>query len=117
MSRPLSNSVKADYVARALSLLQEVATKSGQTIPYSVLMSSLGGPGRGHIGEVLEEISSTEHAAKRPLLTAIVVRKGTTDPGEGYWGLSMHPSRPADRKERHRQSSEEQRKVWAYWKK
>ena len=39
------------------------------------------------IGRVLGEISEYEYNHNRPLISAIVFRKGTTEVGEGFYGL------------------------------
>lgn len=64
------------YAERARPILIEVARQK-KLIYYSDLMYRLGGPGRGYIGAVLDEISETELQAKRPKLSALVIRKNT----------------------------------------
>jgi len=39
------------------------------------------------IGQVLGEISESEHDQGRPFLSAIVVNKGTLIPSDGFWGV------------------------------
>lgn len=60
-------------------LLIKIARRRG-TIPYSET-----GVNRRVIGARLDDINRHEHEAKRPLLSVIVVRKGTTMPGEGFF--------------------------------
>jgi hypothetical protein len=54
------------------------AARNGKTITYGEL-----GGGRGWIGAYLYRIAHEEDAAGRPPLTALVVRKGTGQPGPG----------------------------------
>jgi hypothetical protein len=54
------------------------AARNGRTITYGEL-----GGGRGWIGAYLYRIAHEEDAAGRPPLTALVVRKGTGQPGPG----------------------------------
>ena len=65
--------------ARLRSLLIETARRR-QTIAYSET-----GVNRSVIGPLLDDINRHEHEAGRPLLTVIVVRKGTAMPGEGFF--------------------------------
>ncbi len=103
------------FVGRATRILQDVA-RSRLTTTYEELMEKMGGPGRGFVGGVLVEVCSQEHAAGRPLLTAIVVKKGSNDPGEGYWMLPMVP-KVDDVDERRKLVEAEQQRVWDYWQK
>jgi hypothetical protein len=50
-----------------------------ETIAYSVT-----GKSRAVIGPLLDEINRHEHLEGRPLISVIVVHKGTTDPGPGF---------------------------------
>jgi hypothetical protein len=42
------------------------------------------GRSRAVIGSLLDEINRHEHLEGRPLISVIVVHKGTTDPGDGF---------------------------------
>lgn len=82
---------------RARALLVEVASERG-TITYSELAQRLGfqwnhrNPNdRRLIGELLGEVSLQEYVRGRPLLTAVVLRKGGDMPGPGFRGLLDFP--------------------------
>jgi|YelNatPaOPRAMG01_1025707.scaffolds.fasta_scaffold657294_1 hypothetical protein len=45
---------------------------------------------RNRIGEILGEISTSEHDHDRPMLSAIVVLAGIGHPGEGFYNLAHH---------------------------
>ncbi len=55
------------------------AARNGHTVCYSDLPG-----GRGHIGSYLYRIADYEEEHGRPPLTALVVRKQTGRPGEGF---------------------------------
>lgn len=80
----------AGYVERAWPILMEIARQRG-TITYRELMSRLGGPGRGYIGEVVGRISEIEYQNGRPKLSAVVVNAGTSMVGVGFFGLPGTP--------------------------
>lgn len=42
---------------------------------------------RAEIGKILGEVSASEHNAKRPLLSALVIIKGTGEQGDGFYQL------------------------------
>jgi hypothetical protein len=50
-----------------------------ETVAYSETRKS-----RAVIGSLLDEINRHEHLEGRPLISVIVVRKGTSDPGPGF---------------------------------
>lgn len=79
------------YVELATKILIEVAQGKRETnlISYSELMDEMGGPGRGHIAEVLEEVSCREYKKNHPLLTALVVHKADRQPGYGFWCIRV----------------------------
>jgi hypothetical protein len=66
-----------------------------ETIAYSET-----GRSRAVIGPLLDEINRHEHLEGRPLLSVIVVRKGTTTPGDMFFGLAedLGRYRPGDDK-------------------
>ena len=74
------------YVDRAREELVRVAKKRGM-VSYSELMALMDGPGRGYIGQVLDELNKRESTIARPPLSALVLVNGTTRPGEGFFLL------------------------------
>lgn len=103
-----------DDVVHVRALLVEVATR-GETITYTELAKRAGltwdhknSNDRKLIGQLLGEVSVQEYSRGRPLLTAVVVRKGEDLPGPGFWGLQDFP-----------QTTEfcetEQRRVHDFW--
>jgi len=50
-----------------------------ETVAYSET-----GKSRAVIGPLLDEINRHEHLEGRPMLSVVVVHKGTTDPGPGF---------------------------------
>lgn len=101
------------YVENTQRVLRRLASQR-KVISYQELMNELGGPGRGYIGGVLEEVCEIESAAGRPLLTVIVVHAATNDPGPGYWMLSMVP-RVSNQRDRRILVEREQQRVFDYW--
>lgn len=72
--------------------LIEVARRSG-TVYYSQVAPLVGldmasDVDRGRLTQILDSISRSEHAAGRPLLSAVVVRKGANTPGAGFAALA-----------------------------
>ncbi|MFN3344234.1 MAG: hypothetical protein ACK412_01100 [Chloroherpetonaceae bacterium] len=65
---------------------------------------------RQRIGAILDEISTNEHNEGRPLLSAVVVKQASGEPGEGFYKLAEslkgYPSFWKD----------ELKKVHDYWK-
>jgi len=106
------------YVKLALPILVGRA-KRKKFITYSDLMNSMGGPGRGYIAEVLEEVSCTEHENERPLITALVVHKGDGLPGYGFWYIRILPNsiKNASIAAKIDFWKKEYRRVWDYWEK
>lgn len=97
--------------------------KGGKTVEYSEVASllgiDLGDPGgRVHLSKELGEISEYEHAHDRPMLSAIVVEKGSQEPARGFWSEArklgkLHSHDEADEVEFW---VKEREKVFAYWK-
>ncbi|MFN3562152.1 MAG: hypothetical protein ACK4XY_01310 [Chloroherpetonaceae bacterium] len=96
--------------------LIEIA-KQKKTITYSELSKAcqLGlkmdsEADRQRIGAILDEISTNEHNEGRPLLSAVVVKQASGEPGEGFYKLAEslkgYPSFWKD----------ELKKVHDYWK-
>lgn len=86
-----------DDLCRVRAILVEVATKQ-DTITYTALAQRAGlqwnhaNPNdRKLIGELLGAVSSQEYDRGRPLLTAVVLRKGEDVPGPGFRGLEGFP--------------------------
>ena len=108
------------YVELGRPILIEVAKgkREGKFITYQQLMDEMGGPGRGYIGEVLEEICQSEHQEGRPLLSAVVVGSKERHPGKAFWELEFVPESVRNgTKEVKKKFWEEQcRKVREQWK-
>ena len=82
---------------RARAALIEVATRH-ETITYTDFATRIGlqwnhkNPNdRKLMGQLLGEVSRQEYERGRPLLTAVVVRKGEDVPGPGFRGLEGFP--------------------------
>jgi hypothetical protein len=110
------------YVVLARPILIEVAKgkrRKDRIITYTELMDEMGGPGRGYIGELLEEVSDTEYENSRPLLSAVVVHKIGELPGNGFWELRVLPPslRNASREEKIDRWKEEHKHACEYWEK
>ncbi len=108
------------YVKLATNILQEVAkgNRKNRFITYKELMHEMGGPGRAHIAEVLDEVSCAEHAAGRPLITALVIHKGIDSrPGYGFWYISVLPNSIKNASEYDKIAfwQKECEKLWSYW--
>lgn len=77
--------------------LKEVA-RAGETITYGAIAPLAGldmgrPPDRREIGRILETISIREHEARRPLLSAVVVRSICRYPGRGFFTLAQRLGR------------------------
>jgi len=107
------------YVELVTPILIEVAKgkREDRVITYKNLEKEMGGPGRGYIGEVLEEVSDREYEQNRPLLSALVVRKDNKRPSHGFWELRVLPPslRNASRQEKVDRWKQEHRKACEYW--
>jgi hypothetical protein len=78
-----------DFPPELYDRLQEIARRGG-TANYSELAPLLGidtgNPYFGvRIGQLLDEVNYTEHAAGRPLLSAAVIAKESGMPGAGFF--------------------------------
>jgi hypothetical protein len=91
--------INVQVIRDACDIIQQRA-QSRQTITYADLMVQL--KHRGHrkinrrtIGHIVGEVSTQVAQVTNPSIypSAIVVRKDTNKPGEGFWGLDMgtHP--------------------------
>jgi hypothetical protein len=107
------------YVSLAKTILIDVAKgkRKRKYITYKELMDEMHGPGRAHIGEVLEEVSCNEASENRPLLSAIVIHKSDRLPGDGFWkiGIIRENLERASQTERDAFWQEQCNKVWTYW--
>jgi len=108
------------YVELATNILIEVAQGKRETklISYSELMDEMGGPGRGHIAEVLEEVSCREYEKNHPLLTALTVHKVDRQPGYGFWYIRVLPESVKNASDIQKKAfwRQERDRVWGYWK-
>jgi hypothetical protein len=71
--------------AKLYGLLIQTA-RQRKTIAYSET-----GRSRAVIGPLLDEINRHEHSEARPLLSVIVVHKGTTEPGDMFFACATRP--------------------------
>lgn len=108
------------YATLATAILKEVAQgkRQGKVIKYKELMREMGGPGRGYIAEVLEEVSCNEHANGRPFITALVVHSIDKLPGAGFWRIRVFPDtlKNASKMQKVAFWQQECERVWNYWK-
>ena len=98
--------------------LHETARQSG-TVYYSEIAPLLGidtgDPYFGaRIGRILDEVNHAEHAAGRPLLSAVVIAKETGIPGEGFFTCTRNLRRYTGRDDL-AYWVEELRSVHDYW--
>ena len=107
------------YVGLATNILIEVAQgkRGTKLISYSELMDEMGGPGRGHIAEVLEEVSCREYEKNHPLLTALAVHKIDRQPGYGFWCIRVLPESVKNASDLQKKTfwRQERDRVWEYW--
>jgi len=107
------------YVELARPILIEVAKgkRGDRSITYKQLMDEMGGPGRGYIGEVLEEVSDREYENSHTILAALVVLKDNRKPGAGWWELRILPPslRNASREEKIDRWKKEYKHACEYW--
>lgn len=87
-----------DQLIRVRAILIEVASQEDGTISYSDLAKRAGlqfnhrlANDRRVFGLLLGDVSRQEYARGRPLLTAVVVRKGEGKPSPGFMGLEGFP--------------------------
>ena len=69
------------------------AARSGEPVNYSDIAPLAGlnmdlAHDRNQIAGILDDISRAEHDAGRPLLSAVVIRKGENMPGNGFFTLA-----------------------------
>ena len=108
------------YVRLATNILIEVAQgkRESNLISYKVLMDEMGGPGRGHISEVLDEVSCREYEKNHPLLSALAVHKIGRQPGYGFWYIMVLPESVKCASDIQKKAfwRQERDRVWEYWK-
>lgn len=105
-------------MADVVEELRRVARSGGVTHYFSLAplagVSIGDAAGRLRVAEILKQISTEEHAAGRPLLSAVVVMKGKKLPGAGFFGLAQRVGLydGADPQAFWRR---EVQRVWDYW--
>lgn len=82
----LSQEVLERHVQAARDYLVHAAHYH-QVVDYSHVYRAMG-TGRAYIGQVLDELNRREHAAGRPLLSAIVVTKEGGAPSRGFFTVA-----------------------------
>ena len=88
------------------------AARAHDFIEYGQVINRVGA-GRGYIGQVLDELNRREYAKGRPLLSSIVVHRGSRNPGDGFWSLPMLPPFTSESARRAFLKAEQER-VWAF---
>jgi hypothetical protein len=81
----------------------------------AILAYSETGRSRAVIGPLLDEINRHEHSEARPLLSVIVVRKGTTEPGEMFWSLAQDLGRYRSGEDKKAFTAREREAVFRTW--
>jgi hypothetical protein len=80
----LSERLLRRYVPEAREYLVKAA-RDHRTVPYGEIMNRIGG--RGYVGQVLDALNVEENDQRRPLLSAIVVRKDARRSSYGFFDL------------------------------
>jgi hypothetical protein len=118
---PLRQQKLQKYVNLATTILIDVArgNRGDKFITYKELMTEMGGPGRGYIGEVLEEVCCNEYSKNRLLLSAVVIHKTDGLPGEGFWKIRVIPDviKNASKTVKEAFWHYQCNRVWRYWQK
>ena len=85
--------IPAKVISDACKIIRQMAQK-GRVVTYSELMDQLKSLGhrkisRRTIGKIVGEVSNQVSRVTNPSIypSAIVVRKDTNQPGNGFWGL------------------------------
>ena len=119
MTAALREETLISYVESATDILIDVARgrRESKFISYSELMDEMGGPGRGYIAQVLDEVSCREHEKKHPLLSALVVHKTDRQPGYGFWCIKVLPKWVKNGSDIEKKAfwRRECDRVWAHW--
>jgi hypothetical protein len=94
--------------------------RAGKTTNYGALAPLAGlnmgqAADRRAMGQILEEISVSENQAGRPMLSAVVVRADSGDPGSGFYSLARRIGKfpGGDARQFH---AEELQRVHTFWK-
>jgi len=100
---PISESTPPKYLGKKCwciiyCKLIDMARKTATPINYDPIAEIMGkSPGERmgkywpkETGHLLGEISDFEHSNGRPMLSALVINKGTEKPGEGFFKLARH---------------------------
>lgn len=100
-------------------LLRVARSGTGATTTYSEIAPLAGldmstKVGRIQIAHMLGEISTAEHEAGRPMLSALVILKGTRIPGSGFFDLAQNLGL-YDGGDKHAFWRREAERVRAYW--
>jgi len=92
--------INAQVIEDACDIIRQRAQRK-QTITYTDLMVQLKHKGhgkinRGTIGHIVGEVSTQVAQVTNPSVypSAIVIRKDTDQPGEGFWGLNSGTNPP-----------------------
>ncbi len=120
MAKALREETLRFYVESATDILIQVAQgkREDKVISYSELMDEMGGPGRGYIAEVLDEVSCRTYDKDHLLLSALVVHKIDRQPGYGFWCIRVLPETVKNASDIQKKAfwREQRDKVWGYWK-
>lgn len=104
--------IKPETIQRYLPSVREQLEKLARRREL-VSYRELGVP-RNVIGHTLAAIAEEEHAAGRPILSAIAVQKGSKRPGKGFWMLPMIVD-PGAESQRTKAWVAERDRVWDFW--
>ena len=93
--------IPAKVISDACKIIRQMAQKR-RVVTYSELMNQLKNLGhrkinRGTIGKIVGEVSNQVSRVTNPSIypSAIVVRKDTNQPGNGFWGLEEGTNPPS----------------------
>jgi hypothetical protein len=103
--------LKADTFAETCKIISKAAQEK-HLIAYSDLMQMLKKKkhekiNRRTIGHILGEVSNQVSQSTNPSVypSAIVIRKDTSEPGKGFWGLDMGTNPPSKVPQNKRQNT------------
>lgn len=108
--------ISEELITEVYEILKEEA-KAGRSISYFALDEMISqdfGPRLQGLFPILNEICRREVKAGRGMLSAVVVRKGRDDPGEGFYRLAAELYKK-DIDDEEGFFIEEREKVWSYW--
>jgi hypothetical protein len=89
----------------------------GETINYKQAFKGIMHHRDAKIGPFLGQISVAEHKAGRPLLSAVVIRKQTKIPGDGFYKVCRYLRSPGSKLPKKQCAALELGRVWEYWRK